>query len=112
MAESIRAISKETNHTSDYVRLPDFIKVTGTIGEPNAKLDKLALTGSVLEKYADKIPGLDEKTGNMLKGLGGLIGNKRETSTTNNPSSTNAPSTNQPAPPKFNPLDLLKKPQK
>lgn len=102
LASAVRLMPTNTPPSVQFVQLPDFIRLTGTLEEPAVKLDKLALTGSVLERFADKIPGLDEKTGNLLKELGGALGK---------PATTNAPasSTNTPAKPAFNPRDLFKK---
>ena len=105
MAETLRILSPAKTTTNEYVDLPNFISLTGTLEEPTVKLDKLALTGSVLERFGDKIPGVDQKTGDLLKGLGGLLGGGNKGSNTNAPANTNQP------PPRFNPLDLLKKPK-
>jgi hypothetical protein len=52
-------------------------------------------------KYADKIPGLDERTSGLLKGAAGLLAPKG--GTTNNPAGTN--------PPAGGVLDFLKRPK-
>ncbi len=117
LAEKIRIASQEpaTQATNAYVQLPDFIKVSGTLDEPKPKLDKLALAGTLLEKFGSKIPGLDKEAGQLIQGLGGLLNSK--SSTTNQPPesgtistnrSTNQPSLQLP----FNPFDLFKKPKK
>jgi hypothetical protein len=62
-AKRIRMFPKNTSPDAQYAKLPDFIKVAGTIGAPKPELNKLALTGTVLEKALDRIPGLNEKTG-------------------------------------------------
>jgi hypothetical protein len=90
-----------------YVKMPDFLKIAGTLGEPKAQIDKTALAGSIVEKVIERVPGLNEKTGGLLQGLGkALSGNKPAT---NNPPnvSTNQAATNRP-PARFNPLDLIK----
>ena len=58
-------------------------------------------------KYVDKLPGVDEKTGNLIKGLGNMLSGSKGGAT--NASGTNAPAaTNKPA---GNLLDLLKRPK-
>ena len=70
MAERLRLAPKNTPADAAYVQLPDFIKVAGTLGEPKAELNALALSGGVLDKVADKI-GLKEKSGGLLDLLKG-----------------------------------------
>ena len=46
--------------------------MAGSLGEPKAELNKVALAGTLLEKLADKIPAANDKTGgfnplNLLK---------------------------------------------
>ena len=54
-----------------------------------------ALAGAALLKYADKIPGLDDRTSGLLKGAAGLLsGSNSGTNAATNP--TNAPATNSP----------------
>jgi hypothetical protein len=94
-----------------YVKLPNFLKVAGTLGNPKAQIDKTALAGTLLEQFGSKIPGLNDKTGGLLQGLGGILSKGQTTSTNQTPpSGANAtPATNKP--PAFNPFDLLKKPK-
>ena len=81
--------------------------VAGTLDEPKPEIDLKALAGAALLKYTDKIPGLDEKTGDLLKGVGGILSGQKPANT--NTASTNAPATNRP--PSGGLLDLLKKPK-
>ena len=120
LAQRVQIAPKETQANQRYVPMPDFIEVVGTLGAPRPKLDlnAKALAGSLLEKYGGKIPGVDQKTGNLIQGLGGILGGgttRTEGGATNQPrgtnqpssTSTNAPTTN--APSRLNPLDLLDK---
>ncbi len=94
-----------------YVKLPDFVKLTGTLGSPKTETDKLVISGLLL-RSSSALPGVGGKAGNILQGLGGLLtGQGLPGAITNlNPAfRTNAniaPSTNKPA--KINPLDLLR----
>jgi len=106
IAQKVRIAPKNTPADQPYVALPDFIQVTGTLDQPKPKLDlnMQSIAGTVLDKYGNKIPGVDQKTGNALKGLGGLLGGGA-TSTNQAAGSTNQPATNAPA--SSSPLDLL-----
>ncbi len=94
-----------------YVKLPDFVKLTGTLGSPKTETDKLVISGLLL-RSSSALPGVGGKAGNILQGIGGLltgqglpgaITNLNPTVKTN---ANSAPSTNKPA--KINPLDLLR----
>jgi hypothetical protein len=71
-----------------YARLPDFLTMKGTLGNPKSHIDKAALTGAVLEGLGHEAA---EAGGGLLAGLGGTPASQ--------PSATNAPtaSTNAPA---------------
>jgi hypothetical protein len=93
-----------------YVQLPDFVKLTGNLGQPSAELNKTVLTGMLVKSgvgIAEKLGvKVDDNTGNVIQGVGNLLTGKPAT---NAPTSTNTPATNKPAP--LNPLDLLRKPK-
>ena len=72
LAQKIKMMPKNTPPDAAYVKLPEFIQVAGSLGEPKAELNKVALAGTLLEKLADKIPAANDKTGgfnplNLLK---------------------------------------------
>ncbi len=71
-----------------YVKLPDFVKLEGTLGNPKAKTDKLMIVGIGAAGVAGAVGG---KAGGILGGVGGIL--------TGQPSGSN---TN-----KASPLDLL-----
>jgi len=71
-----------------YVKLPNFLKVAGTLGNPKAQIDKTALAGTLLEKFGDRIPG----TGGLLQGIGGILSGSKGAATNQPPNAT----TNQP----------------
>jgi len=91
-----------------YVKLPNFLKVAGTLGDPKAQIDKTALAGTLLEKFGNKIPG----AGGVLQGIGGILsgGNAGATNQGTNSTPNAPPATNKLSPRNF--LDLLKKPSK
>lgn len=107
LAQRTRYISSGTAATNgDYVALPSIIQVTGTLGEPKPKIDKVALLGTVAEKLGGKIPGVSDKTGSLIQGLGGILTGKAPAPAvqTNSPSAPQPPpSTNQ-----VSPADLLR----
>jgi hypothetical protein len=104
LAEKTHMVSSATGQSDPYVKLPNFLKIAGTLGDPKAQVDKTALAGSLLEKFGGKIPGLNEKSGGLLQGLGGILSGK--SSATNQPPAANTnqpPATNKPSA-----LDLLR----
>jgi len=56
-ADRLRLTPRGTPADAAYAKLPDFIKVAGTVGEPKAELNKAALGGAVAEKLFDKATG-------------------------------------------------------
>ena len=54
----------------DYVTLPKFVHVGGTLGSPGARTDKAVITGLIASGVAGQVGG---KLGNALKGLGGFL---------------------------------------
>jgi len=101
LAEKINFVPAGTPTNLAYVQLPNYVTIKGTVGEPKSDIDKKALLGTALQQFGGKIPGVDQKTGNLIQGLGGLLSGRNQASTnvasgTNQPASTNAPaSTNQ-----------------
>src|SRR5437773_10142121 len=95
IAQKVQLAPKDAAADQPYVALPDFIQVAGTLHSPRPKLDMnaKALAGGLLQKYGGKIPGVDEKTGNLIQGVGGILGGGTDRSqggATNQPgSSTN-----------------------
>ncbi|MBI4326163.1 MAG: AsmA family protein [Chloroflexi bacterium] len=111
LAEKSNLLPPGAPPEATYVKLPDFVKLTGTLGSPKTETDKLVISGLLL-RSSSALPGMGGKAGNILQGLGGVltgqglagaITNLNPTVKTN---SNIAPSTNKPA--KINPLDLLR----
>lgn len=97
LAQKVRIAPKNAPADQPYVPLPDFIQVVGTLDAPKPKLDLnlKSIAGTVLDKYGNKIPGVDQKTGNIIQGLGGILGGK--TDTNKPPANTNQPATSAPS---------------
>ena len=96
LAQRTRLVSSGSSPDGAYVALPNMIKVTGTIGAPKPSIDKRALLGSALEKYGAKIPGVNEQTGKLLQGFGGLIGGQSPAQTNASTNSSGQAQTNKP----------------
>ncbi len=84
-----------------YTKLPTFVHLTGTLGDPSAKTDKAVIAGLTAQGVAGAVGG---RAGGILQGIGGLL--------TGQPAGgTNAPSGNEPILP-VNPLDLFRQPRR
>lgn len=93
LAQKINFIPAGTPTNATYVKLPDYVTVKGTVGAPKTDINKMALVGTALEQLGGKIPGVDQKTGSLLQGLGSMLTGQKS-------ADTNAPAaagTNQPA---------------
>ena len=83
-----------------FARLPTFVHLAGTLGDPTAKTDKAVIVGLVGSGVAGVVGGT---AGGIIQGVSGLL--------TGQPAATNAPtsSSSTNTPPLINPLDLFKK---
>lgn len=84
LAEKIKFTSGTQITNTDYVTLPQFVKVVGTLGDPKTETDKTRVAGMLAGGIAGAVGG---KAGDVLQSVGSLL--KGE-----NPLST-ATSTNQ-----------------
>jgi hypothetical protein len=125
VAQRVQFLS--VNSTSNYVALPQFYAIGGTLGKPDPQIDKTALVKSAATEAIGRIGG---DAGKILRGVGNLGGastNAAGTNTTSTnavgnllrglgtllekPPKTNAPPTNAPANRRgggFNLNDLIK----
>jgi hypothetical protein len=83
-----------------YTKLPTFVHLTGTLGDPSAKTDKAVIAGLTARSIGGAVGG---QAGSLLQGIGGLLSGQPA-------AGTNAPSGNQPILP--NPLDLFRQPRR
>jgi hypothetical protein len=81
-----------------YAKLPTFVHLTGTLGEPSAKIDKAVLVGLTASGAAGLVGG---RVGGLLQGISSILTGEQPGT------ATNAPANEAPAP--FNPFDLLRK---
>jgi hypothetical protein len=114
IARRINLVSADTPTNATYVKLPDFLTETGTVGEPKSQINKLALisvaakglggagiggtAGSIIQGLGFGVAGTNtagqstNKVGSLLQGLGGILGG----TTATNAATPNQPATNQP----------------
>ncbi len=83
-----------------YFPMPEFLTMQGTVGDPKAHTDTVALFALAAKAGGSALTG--GKAGGILKGVTGLL-------TGEGLSNTNSASSNKPA--QFNPFDLFKKPK-
>ncbi len=112
LAAKIGITDSPTGGDTNFVSLPDFLTLRGTVGEPKSELKTAALIALTAKAGA----GLLGNTGNAsLDQAAGILGNLGNALTGQAPATTGTNTTagaktNQPAP--FNPLDLLRNPPK
>lgn len=95
MADRVGLVTANIPTNQAYVALPNFVSVKGTVGEPKADINKLAIAGLAASTSAGimkQIGGATgEKAGGILGAVGGLLGGGTSTPATNAPASTNSP---------------------
>jgi len=72
IARRVNLVSADTPTNAPYVKLPDFLTETGTVGDPKAQVNKLALL-SLAAKGLGGLP-IGGTAGNIIQGLGNLGG--------------------------------------
>src|SRR6185503_17788537 len=77
IADKLNTVPSDTPTNAAYAKLPDYVTIKGTIGEPKSDINKLALLGTTLKSLGGVIPGVDKKTGDLIQGLGGLLTGQR-----------------------------------
>lgn len=100
LASQIGLADASTSTNVVYAALPDFLTMTGTLGKPETKIDKLALvelaaktTGGV----AGRIGGAaGEKVGSAIGAVEGLFGGSKSTATTTTTNSAPAKTNSSP----------------
>jgi len=95
LASQINLVSASTPTNAVYVALPDFLKLEGTIGKPQAKIDKLALVELAAKTGGGVLKGIGgaggEKAGSALNAIGGLFGGSKSTTTNSTPATNTSP---------------------
>ena len=70
-----------------YAKLPDFLTMQGTVGQPKADINKLALAGTVVKSVTGVVPAAGQTAGGLL---GNILGTK-SAATTNTPATNPSP---------------------
>jgi hypothetical protein len=107
IADRVNLVPANAPTNAAYVKLPDFLTMRGTVGQPKSDINKLALAGTVFRGISGVIPN-SGKSGNLMQGLGSLLGGTSSAPNTN--AAPNQPSTNQS--PVGNLLNQFLKPRK
>jgi hypothetical protein len=98
LADKIGLLTPDIPTNQPYVALPDFLKMKGTLGEPKADINKLALVGLAAKSGAGIVKQVGgastEKAGSILGAVGNILGGGTPPPAT----STNAPGATNPAP--------------
>jgi uncharacterized protein involved in outer membrane biogenesis len=118
VAQRINLAAGDTQADSKYTKLPNYLTMKNTIGDPKREINKAALLGTAIQglsglggKNKDLIHSLGgalagssgtstnaggtNQPGGLLQGLSGLLGGSTHASTNAPGSATNAPATNQ-----------------
>jgi hypothetical protein len=118
IARQINVVSADTPTNAPYAKLPDFLTETGTVGNPKAQINKIALLSLAAKGIGGAIPGVGGTAGNLIQGVSGLLGGNKAGGTNSPNATTNGPgllqglggllggnaptNTNAPAPPATN----------
>jgi len=91
VAEKANLLPGDTPTNAKYAKLPDFLTIKGTVGDPKKDYNKAALAG-ITAKGISAIPGLGGKnTQGVLGGLGNLLTGQQSAGTNVAPGSTTNP---------------------
>ena len=92
LAQRMNLAPANTPANAPYAKLPDFLTMRGTVGEPAPQVNKLALAGAVLKGVGGAVPG----SGGLLQQLGGILTGSGAAATNAAPNAqTNPPAANQ-----------------
>jgi hypothetical protein len=97
VAQESRLANIGATNAAGYVKLPDFLVIKGTQGDPKASISVAALGKGLIQQF---VPGLGggngtNGSGNLLQGVGNLLRGGGGNTNSPNQSTTNQPSTNQ-----------------
>jgi hypothetical protein len=70
LALRVGKIPRNTPPDAEYVKMPDFVNIVGTVGSPKPEINKTALVGTISEKLLDKALGDKVPSLNPLNLLG------------------------------------------
>ena len=112
IASRLNLVPAGTPTNALYAKLPDFFTEVGTVGNPKPEVKTLALIKLAAQGIGGALP-IGGTAGNVLHGLGGLLGGGTAPATTNNtPPATNPAPAPAPQQPLNNLLNNFLKPKK
>jgi len=85
IAQRINLASADTN--AAYAKLPDFLTMRGTVGEPKADINKLALAGTAVKSITGFVPAAEKTATGLVESLLGT----KSSGTTNQPATNQSP---------------------
>ncbi len=91
LAEKSNLLPANTPTNAVYVQLPNFVKVTGTLGNYKTEMDKLVISGLLLRSAAGLPAGAGNQTVNLLQGVGNLLSGQPQPASVTNPVSVLPP---------------------
>ena len=95
VAQKLSLVSANTPTNEAYAKLPDFVTMKGTVGDPKSEINKVALAGTAFKTIGGVVESLGGKSGSTIKGLGDLLTGTRSATNAPPTTGTNQPATNQ-----------------
>ena len=95
MAEKLSLVPANTPTDEAYAKLPDFLTMKGTVGDPKSEINKVALAGTAFKTIGGVVSGFGGKSGGLIKGVGDLLTGTRSTTNAQPATGTNQPEANQ-----------------
>ncbi|MEO8426639.1 MAG: AsmA family protein [Verrucomicrobiota bacterium] len=111
LAQKSNLMPADASPDAPFVKLPSFVKLTGTLGGLKTEIDKRMIAGLLAKSLAGLPVTFGGKVGNILEEFGGVLtgnGTPAVNTKTNSNSRTNSLTNTNKPPSKFNPLDALK----
>ena len=92
VAARVNLVPPNTDTNAAYVPLPQFLTMAGTVGEPKSQVNKLALLKVATQSLGGLTGGAGGKTGGLLQGI--LGGSKTQTNAPSQTTTNQSPSGN------------------
>ena len=91
IAGRLNLLSEDTPTNAVYGKLPSFLTMLGTVGDPKPDIRKTVLAGAVVKSVGGLVTDAGGKTGSLLKQAGGFLTGTSDTTNTQSDAGTNAP---------------------
>jgi hypothetical protein len=85
----------DTPINAAYAKLPSFLTMLGTVGDPKEEIRKSVLAGAVVKSMGGVVSDAGGKTGGLLKQAGGFLTGPSDASNEESDAGTNAPASNK-----------------